>query len=77
MQVNASKGIGKGNNSFNLQELSEPKGIKYTLIVFSFLLIMFLKKMSKMKIGCLTWCCEKYGIKGQTEGDIFFWLNTL
>ena len=36
MQVNASKGIGKGNNSFNLQELSEPKGIKYTLIVFSF-----------------------------------------
>ena len=45
MQVNASKGIGKGNNSFNLQELSEPKGIKYTLIVFSFPLIMFLKKI--------------------------------
>ena len=75
MQVNASKGIGKGNNSFNLQELSEPKGIKYTLIVFSFLLIMFLKKLSKMKIGCLTWCCEKYGIKGQTEGNIIFFLT--
>ena len=45
MQVNASKGIGKGNNSFNLQELSEPRGMKYTLIVFLFPLIMFLKKI--------------------------------
>ena len=29
----------------------------------------------KNLIGCLTWCCEKYGIKGQTKGDIFFGLT--
>jgi hypothetical protein len=54
MQVNASKGIGKGNNSFNLQELSEPRGMKYTLTVFLFPLTMFLKKIKLNE----NWICN-------------------